>query len=202
MFIPDMFKLSDPEEIRGIVERNGFGYLITNAGEGAFPMITAVPMLLSDGVLYGHVARPNPHARLFDGTHATRALFSGPHAYISPTWYPNPEASVPTWNYIVAIAEGRPETVTDSQTVDWILSETARQYEGSEGWSPATTKPGFMEGMKRGIVAFRMPVDQMLGKAKLSQNKPVEVRTAVADRLAEVGEEALAAVMRDGTVGP
>lgn len=196
MFIPDMFKLSEPNEIQDLIGANGFGYLITNAGEGTFPMITAIPMFCSDGVLFGHVARPNPHGDLFDGTHPTRALFQGAHGYISPTWYPNPEVSVPTWNYVVAIAEGRPERVEAPDMIDWILTETARQYEAIDGWAPSTTKPGYMDGMKRGITAFRMPVERLMGKAKLSQNKPVEVRDSIVQMLEERGETDLAHTMR------
>ncbi|MDW3206306.1 MAG: FMN-binding negative transcriptional regulator [Alphaproteobacteria bacterium] len=196
MFIPEMFRLSDPEDIRSIIDDYGFGYLISTAGPDAFPMITAIPMLYADGTLYGHVARPNPHAKLFDGMHPSRALFQGPHGYVSPTWYPSPEASVPTWNYVAAVAEGRPERVEDAETVQWILAETARQYEGNDGWSPSATKPGYIEGMMRGIVAFRMPVERLLGKAKLSQNKTQDVRDTVIRELDERGEAALAAAMR------
>jgi transcriptional regulator len=196
MFLPEVFKVQDRETIFSDIAKNGFGMLIS-AGDSAqdVPFVTPLPMMIEDGVLYGHIARANPHWQLFDGDRVAQAVFMGPHGYISPTWYPDPSKSVPTWNYTMSRVIGRPEVLEDEDRITALMDSLSQTYEGPGGWAPNLTDPTFMAGMRRGIVAFHMKVDQVDGKAKLSQNKPKSVVQTVADRLEDRGETALAAAM-------
>ncbi|MDF1748839.1 MAG: FMN-binding negative transcriptional regulator [Alphaproteobacteria bacterium] len=197
MFLPEVFKVVDVQKLFSDIEKNSFGMLIS-AGDGPedVPFTTPLPMEIVDGVLYGHLARANPHWRLFDGIRVAQAVFSGPHAYVSPTWYPDPTKSVPTWNYTLSRVIGRPTVIEDEAKITWLMNILSHKYEGASGWAPDMTDPGFMAGMRRGIVAFQMKVDQVDGKAKLSQNKPQAVAQIVADRLQSQGETEISEAMR------
>lgn len=203
VYRPSAFQINDEAWCLGLVEDHGFGHLVS-AGDGPLdpPMISPVPMLIRDGTLMGHVARANPHWKLFGGARVAQAIFSGPHAYVSPTWMPTPARSVPTWNYVQVRAVGRPRVLDDPGRVMDMMRDLAAQYERggddeNPGWSPDTAEPDFITGMMRGIVAFEMPIDGLEGKAKLSQNKPAETVAAVATRLAATGHGDLAKMMRE-----
>src|ERR1700680_3554717 len=108
MYIPDAFRETDLARLYWLASHDAFGTLVSFA-DGA-PIATHLPVLYSrDGArvtLTGHWARPNPQWRTIE---AQRALFilHGPHAYISPRWYTDPEANVPTWNYAAAHLYGK-----------------------------------------------------------------------------------------------
>ncbi|MGL6251979.1 MAG: FMN-binding negative transcriptional regulator, partial [Billgrantia desiderata] len=104
MYVPPSMRLTR-EQAWALVERYGFAVLV-----GADLQATHLPLTLERsegelGSLYGHFARANPHWRALDGNRAL-AIFSGPHAYVSPSWYASRPA-VPTWNYLAVHATGR-----------------------------------------------------------------------------------------------
>src|SRR5579871_5873948 len=101
MYIPKAFEVTDRAALHDFIEGNSFATIVTSV-EGA-PFATRLPFILdrgagASGTLIGHVARANPHWRSFDGRAQALAMFDGPHAYISPSWYVTSPA-VPTWNY-------------------------------------------------------------------------------------------------------
>jgi transcriptional regulator len=197
VYRPPTFRRDDTEWCLEMISAHGFGLLIS-AGDGPddVPLASPLPMRVRDGVLCGHVARANPHWRVFDGARVARAVFTGPHAYVSPTWMPDPGRSVPTWNYVQVHAVGRPRMLDDpARTID-VVRALSDQYEGAEGWRADAADVKFMAGMLRGIVAFEMPIEELKGKAKLSQNKPPAVVEAVARRLSERGEHDISKLMR------
>ncbi len=110
MYIPKHFE-GDETTGREIMQSHGWSLLITSDETGA-PVCTHLAMVWEDdgsphGSLLGHIARANDHWKLFDRLGQSLALFWGPHAYVSPTWY-TPGAKVPTWNYVTVHAYGRP----------------------------------------------------------------------------------------------
>src|SRR5438477_3101686 len=114
MYVPPHFAESDPAALHAFVERHSFGLLVSQVG--GVPFATHLPLLLDraagpHGTLVGHVARANPHWRHLAGQ-TTLAVFAGPHAYISPSWY-QAENMVPTWNYTAVHATGPVEVVED-----------------------------------------------------------------------------------------
>src|SRR6266542_5687352 len=124
------------------------------------------------------MARANPHWREAAGQTAL-AVFSGPHAYISPTWYES-EQVVPTWNYLAVHAYGRVEVVEDKGVLLEIVQRSVRVYEQAmpRPWSfdPAST---FVGRLLTQIVGFRIEVERIEGKFKLNQNHPAERRQKV-----------------------
>lgn len=196
MYVPKHFAVDDLSAQHDLIDACDFGVVVSHGADGLFA--THIPMMLKRsegkfGTLYGHVARGNPHVTLF-GTQAL-VVFSGPHAYVSPTWYSDRTTNVPTWNYVAVHCTGTPVAIDADQLAH--LSELAEKYESSraDGWSTRELKPQMRETLPRGVVTFRMEIAKIEGKAKLSQNKPREERVRVIDGLKAAGEAELAALM-------
>ena len=192
MYVPEAFAEREQAVLHEWMQRHPFALLVTGQG-GAFGA-THLPLWLdpgrgSHGTLLGHVARANPHWRSFDGATRALAVFSGPHAYVSPRWYRKP--GVPTWNYVAVHAEGAPRVVDDPEAVHTLLGRLTDAHDGPGGFDAV---PADLVGrLSRGIVAFELPIERLTGKAKLSQNKGAEDRAGVVAGLRASGEpEALA----------
>ena len=107
-------------------------------------------------------------------------VFSGPHAYISPSLYAQPEISVPTWNYTAVHVYGKPVIINEPREVAELLLRMVSVYE-SDRQNPWTfdADADYIQNMMRGIVAFKIPLERMEGKFKLSQNRPIGDRGRV-----------------------
>ena len=169
------------------------------------PFATHLPFLVDDargprGTLRGHVARANPHWRYVAAGRPTLVVFSGAHAYVSPSWYANHPA-VPTWNYVAVHATGTGALVEDPARVRTLLTDLVRVYEGAErpvAWSLESLPADYVDGMQRGIVAFEIPIATLEGKAKLSQNRSAEDQARTREALAATDDplaRAVAALM-------
>jgi transcriptional regulator len=201
MYIPAAFAEPDLTRLHDFIERNSFGLLVSQV-EG-LPFATHLPFLLErtagpHGTLVGHLARANPQWQEAGGQTAL-AIFSGPHAYISPTWY-EAEQVVPTWNYTAVHAYGRVQVVEDAGALLDIVRETVRAYEQAmpRPWS-FDGSGAFVERLLAQIVGFRIAVEKIEGKWKLNQNHPAERRRKVVRALRERGDEnaqAVAALMQ------
>src|SRR5579884_840207 len=116
MYIPKHFAVHDPAWIRAFIDEYRFATLVTLAdGE---PFATHLPLLYEpgagpNGLLRGHMARANPHWKSFEGS-IQLAIFTGPHAYVSPTWYETAGPAVPTWNYTAVHAYGKARVVDEA----------------------------------------------------------------------------------------
>jgi len=128
-------------------------------------------------VLVGHVARANSHWRQFDGSAETLAIFHGPHAYVSPSWYATGPA-VPTWNYSAVHVYGKPLAREDGDFTASVLRDLVARHEGTraEPWRMEDLAADFYEKLAGAIVAFEMPIDRIEGKFKLGQNRSQDDR--------------------------
>lgn len=200
MYIPKPFEVSE-DTGREIMLAHSWALLVTTGAEGV-PFASHLALLWQDdgsphGHLIGHMARANDHWKLFERAPESMAMFWGPHAYVSPTWYA-PGPKVPTWNYVTVHAYGRPEIIDDAKRVLDVLAKLATVYEGtgSEAWTLDRLPPGNAEAQIRGIVAFRIPITRIEPKAKLSQNRDLEDRHRVIERLeASDGQDAQAVAL-------
>jgi transcriptional regulator len=147
------------------------------------------------GTLVGHMARANPHWHDLDGR-PVLAVFSGPHAYVSPTWYES-ENVVPTWNYVAVHAYGTGRLVDDAEGLAGILARTVATYERSlpSPWAIDTGSEFFRKHM-RAVVGFRVEVSRLEGKWKLNQNQPEERRQKVVRALEGSDSQAAREVAR------
>jgi transcriptional regulator len=193
MYVPKHFAV-DNLSAHDLIDACDFGVVVSSGLDGLFA--THIPLMLKRdegrfGTLYGHVARANPHVKLF-GSEAL-AVFAGPHAYVSPTWYSDRSANVPTWNYVAVHCTGTPVELEGDVRVH--LGEMVGRYEGADGWSFGELAPQTQVTMPRAIVGFRMEITRIEGKAKLSQNKPRAERERLIEGLRAAGDDPLAAIM-------
>jgi transcriptional regulator len=202
MYIPAAFAEADLPKLLDFIEQHSFGLLVSQVDE--LPFASHLPFLLErttgpHGTLIGHMARANPQWEQIEGK-AVLAVFSGPHAYISPTWY-EAEQVVPTWNYTAVHAYGRAELVHKEDGLLEIVQKSAQLFEQAmpQPWSfdPSST---FVKRLLTQIVGFRIEIEKIEGKFKLNQNQPVERRRKVIVALQERGDEnshAIAAMIHD-----
>ena len=134
------------------------------------------------GTLLSHMAGANRQWRHADGQQVL-IVFQGPHTYVSPTWYQDPE-TVPTWNYVAVHVYGILKVVQDQERIQNILARITDYYEASlpQPWQAEFTSEYAQQMVKR-IVAFEIEIDKMQGKWKLNQNHPEERRRRVVDVL-------------------
>lgn len=186
MYIPKLFEVTDLATLHEFIETHSFATLVTAAGEQ--PIATRVPLLLErsrgrQGTLLGHVARANPQWRSFDGERQCLAMFDGPHAYVSPSWYANAPA-VPTWNYAAVHVYGIPRPIHDAEQLARLVDRMVAAYEAgmTEPW-PGILPAEFKASMLKAIVGFSIEIDRIEGKFKLGQNRPLEDRLGTVNRL-------------------
>jgi transcriptional regulator len=122
-------------------------------------------------------------------------VFSGAHAYVSPSWYAQ-HPSVPTWNYVAVHAYGVPRVIEDPGDVRALLDRLVRTFEDGRPtpWRMDALSDSYVDGMTRGIVAFEIPIARLEGKAKLSQNRPAGDQARVRAALAAEGDPLARAV--------
>lgn len=173
VYLPPHFTETREDVLLAHIERHDFGLLITQ--EGGL-VASQVPFLVErrDGKLYllGHLARPNPQCAALDGNEAL-AVFHGPHAYISPSWYAVGPA-VPTWNYATVHAYGAARAIDDRDWLNDLLRRLSTRHEAREAvpWRMQDQPESYLNGMLGGIVGFEIAVARLEGKFKLSQNRP------------------------------
>jgi transcriptional regulator len=199
MYVPTYYREADQEKLFDFIEAHSFGLIVSTLNGELFA--THLPFLVErkEGRLLAHLARANPQWRELEGREVL-VVFSGPHAYVSPTWYED-EDVVPTWNYVAVHAYGACRLVEEPDAVAEILSRTVATYERGmpRPWSVDPASDFFVK-MARMVVGFRVEITRLEGKWKLNQNHPAERREKVARALAESGDpdgQAIARLMAE-----
>ena len=161
MYQPDHFRVADLPKMHALMRARPLATLVSAGSLGLYA--THLPTVLKDEGLYGiiecHLARANPHWKdLAEGIEALM-IFQGPEGYITPNWYPSKADHgkvVPTWNYAVVHAYGRPEVMKDENWLRRHVTELTAQQETNEvkPWAPSDAPASFIEVMLRGIIGF------------------------------------------------
>ncbi len=214
MYVPEVFQL-DAAAAGVLVRDNSFGLLVTVSAQG-LPQASHLPFLFEEtagepqGRLLGHMARANPQwhdlAALAASEGEALVVFQGAHGYVSPSWYA-PGPAVPTWNYLAVHLYGRPRILEAEPEVERLLGRLVAEYEAgaADPWSQDGQDPKYLARMRRGIVAFEIPVARLEAKAKLSQNKSAADRRRVIEALEKAQDprsRLLAAEMRAKALEP
>ncbi|HQT26246.1 MAG TPA: FMN-binding negative transcriptional regulator [Burkholderiales bacterium] len=171
MYLPEQFEETDHARIASIVANHPFGMLVTVTKSE--PFVSHIPFLFDPesgkhGKLLGHLAKANPQWQHFGNE--VLAVFQGPHAYVSPSWYASP--GVPTWNYAVVHMKGKARLL-EEKALQALLERMTKIHEsGMENpWKPDLDE----ERRKRllGMIAgFEIEITEVRAKFKLSQNRP------------------------------
>ena len=182
MYNPSFFAARERAQIERLIQDYPFATLITPGDTE--PQISHVPLLYRadrgpHGTLFGHVARANPHWQRFAGR-ASLAVFHGPHTYVSPSWYAEPASAVPTWNYVVAHAYGNVELIVDKAGTLAVLDAMIERFEAARPLPWRLQAEGErLDALLGAIVAFRLTIERIDAKFKLSQNRSGEDRDRV-----------------------
>lgn len=190
MYIPKHFKITDEAEIFAFIEKNAFGQLISNVQGRHFS--THLPFLVSADRtrLYAHLAKPNPQLAEIEGQEAL-VTFSGPHGYISPSWYDTP--GVPTWNYQVVHVYGQCKIINQPDEIKAIVENLTQKYEAGYQ-SPWQTE--YPAAMLNAITGVEIDISEIQAKFKLSQNRPAQDQKQIIQQLAKSGSNELADTMK------
>ncbi|KAB2329518.1 FMN-binding negative transcriptional regulator [Cytobacillus depressus] len=187
MYIPSYFKIENDEIIYDIIEENGFAtFFSQHEGE---PFATHIPLMIDKDMeyLYGHFSRANPQWKDIKNQNVL-AVFHGPHCYISSSWYESNQA-VPTWNYLAVHVYGKVEIVGDGELIE-SLSDLVKKYEMPDSsYQLDEVDPKYLDGMTKGVVGFKIKIEKIEGKAKLSQNHSIERRKLVIQELEKFEKE-------------
>jgi transcriptional regulator len=190
LYTPSSFAGAERAAVARLMHDFPFATLVTPAAPE--PWVSHVPLLLTadrepHGTLIGHVARANPHWQHAHGAPSI-AIFHGPHAYVSPSWYTAPAQAVPTWNYTAVHAHGTLEVIEDPGETRSVLDALVQRFEGSRAapWTFAMPERQ-RDALVGAIVAFRLRIRRLDGKFKLSQNRSRDDRVRVVAALKAEG---------------
>ncbi|MCC2633521.1 MAG: transcriptional regulator [Ramlibacter sp.] len=174
MYQPPHFRSDDPVVAADLMRAHPLASLVSTDDTG-FPFASHLPLHLEerDGrfVLWGHCAKPNPHWRYLQARPEALAIFMGPHAYLSPSVYPDLQR-VPTWNYLTVHCRVRARLVEDALAKDRLLKKLIGDHEPAyaEQWRGLGEE--FAHKMLAGIVGFELEVIEWACKLKLGQHRP------------------------------
>ena len=197
MYCPAHFSESRPEALHALMREHPLATLVTMGEAGL--NADHLPLMLETSadatlVLRGHVARANPMWKTAGTDREALAIFHGPEAYITPSWYPTKREhgkAVPTWNYAVVHARGPLRIIHDA---DWLRTQveslTQRQESAfAEPWAVSDAPADYIENMLAAIVGIELTLTSLEGKWKACQNQPEGNRGGAAQGLQALGTD-------------
>ncbi|WP_028024028.1 FMN-binding negative transcriptional regulator [Enterovibrio calviensis] len=201
MYIPSKIKMDDPSIVHDFIDEFGFGLIVSKSLTG-----THIPFVLhknegENGTLYAHCAKVNSHWKEFDNAEVL-VVFTGPHSYISPSWYAK-SPGVPTWNYSAVHAYGVVSLLDDEETLN-AIEEVVKKYEPELLVKRDIVTDEFRDKLLSGIVGFKIELSKIEGKLKLGQQRKKEDQVGVFDALSnssDLDNLALANHMKKLNVG-
>ena len=151
------------------------------------------------GTLRGHIARANPLWRDFSRDVEALAIFQGPGTYISPSWYPTKRETakvVPTWNYAVVHAHGALQFIDDRAWLRAFVEKLTNRHEAErrDRWKVTDAPPDYIDKQLGAIIGLEIPITRLIGKWKVSQNRPAQDRDGVVEGLLQEGGHSAAAI--------
>ncbi len=181
------------------MQDNAFAFII-GCNTNLQPVASQIPLLIEERgdklFLLGHVQRKTDHHLAFEQNPNALAVFTGPHTYVSASWYTN-QQQASTWNYMSVHARGQVKFLDDAGLLD-ILKRTTSFFENNPH-SPSLVEKmteEYVSKNMKAIVAFEMEVTAIDNVFKLSQNRDKESYHKITEELkaqggqaAEVGNE-------------
>lgn len=187
MYIPSHYRNTDTAELISFIRANAFGLLVSNGEQ--LPNITHLPFAVETEnplLLSSHLAMANPHGKTLRNETQVTVVFNGPHGYVSPTLYDS-QQNVPTWNYIAVHAHGKIQLCREEEK-DIMLKNMIVSFEPSYQKQFDALSDKYLDPMKKAILAFKVKIDKLEGKFKLSQNKSAVEIERIRDHFAQDGK--------------
>ena len=190
------YLMTDPEQVKALIRHHPWATFVSHTPDGL--VASHYPVLLDeqadDIVVLSHFGRPDDELHQL-GQHEMLVIIQGPHDYVSSSWYA-PGDLVPTWNHVTAHLYGTPEILSDEANYAMLAQLTDHFEQGHpHGRSLAEDESGTRR-IAKGTVGLRLRVTRFDARAKLSQNKPAEVRDGIAAHL-DAHNAPLARAMRE-----
>ncbi|NOT12726.1 MAG: FMN-binding negative transcriptional regulator [Methylococcaceae bacterium] len=196
MYIPTHFEQPNIEALHELIRSRPLATLVTLSSTGI--NANHIPLHLSEqpapfGKLQGHVARANPILNDLSPEIEVLAIFHGPDAYISPSWYATKQETgkvVPTWNYTVVHAYGSLRIIDDAAWVRHQLEALTNHNEAAfpKPWAVSDAPHDFTEKLIEAIVGIEILITRLDGKWKVSQNQPDKNQASVIQGLSASGQ--------------
>jgi transcriptional regulator len=187
MYIPTHFRNPKVDEVKDFIASNGFGILISNTGKKLWG--THLPLELSDdsNFLHGHLSKANPQWKNFSTDDEVMAIFTGPHTYISSSWYDH--ENVPTWNYIAVHVYGKIKIIEGDELLQ-SLKKLVDKYETKSvrPFSIETMTPDYLQKSISGLVGLEIQISNIEAAYKLSQNRDGKNHTNIIHELETRGD--------------
>ncbi|SDG83554.1 negative transcriptional regulator, PaiB family [Flavobacterium omnivorum] len=190
MYTPEIYKNENSEEINKFLQENSFGILI-NQSNGKL-CATHIPLELDvnkegEDILYGHISKENPQWKGFTDNDQVLAVFSGPHSYISSSWYDH--ENVPTWNYIAVHVYGKIKIIEGEGVVESLKKLVDKYEQNSE--KPIRIEDLAQKTMlqSRGIVAFEIKITEIQATRKMSQNRDAKNYQTIITELEKINTD-------------
>lgn len=205
MYRPSAFDVAEVAELHELIRGIGVAHVVTAVPDGFDASF--VPLLLEPlghlGVLVGHLARPNPQWQACGPNAPALAIFTGPDAYVSPSYYPSKAEHgrvVPTWNYVTVHAHGELLVHDDPGWTMALVRRLTDHHESTrpDPWSVDDAPEPFIDAQIRNVVGIELRITRLEGKRKLSQNRPEADIAGVTDAFARgtLGERRVAEGMK------
>lgn len=189
MYLPKHFEVTDPEILADLIEKYPLATLIGSIGDAM--EVNHLPLMLSKdrSRLFGHVAKANPLLKIAEqAVPNLTAVFNGPNAYITPSWYLTKKETgkvVPTWNYAVVHAQGKISVIQENTWLHGHVTQMTNTHEPTYQslWKVDDAPDEYIQMMLNAIVGIEIEITSLVGKFKLSQNRPAEDYEAVLNEL-------------------
>jgi transcriptional regulator len=200
MYLPKHFVADDQDLLAQLIKEYPLATLVGSLNNQL--EVNHLPLMLSPDKkkLHGHIARMNPLMKIAQSSEtAVTAIFHGPNAYVTPAWYPSKKESgkvVPTWNYAVVHVQGHIKLIEDAQWLRNHVSQMTNIHEPiyQSNWKLDDAPEDYVQTMLKAIIGIEIEVESLVGKFKLSQNRPPEDYDAVVKELDQSPQEMLQAM--------
>jgi transcriptional regulator len=197
MYLPKHFEETRVDVLHAFIRAHPLGALVTLTGDGLDA--NHIPLEVHPepgpfGTLRGHIARANPLWRDTAGDAQTLVIFQGPSTYISPAWYPTKQETgqvVPTWNYAVVHAHGTLRFIDDRAWLRAFVEALTDRHEAArrDPWKVTDAPADYVDTMVGAIIGLEVRITRLIGKWKVSQNRPAPDRQGVVEGLRQRGDQ-------------
>lgn len=187
VYEPPLFREDRVDVMHEVMRAHPFATLVSNLNgrltADHLPLVIH-PDLSEKGTIRGHIAKANPLWRDREHVSEVLAIFQGPQAYVTPSWYASKKEHgkvVPTWNYVVVHAHGH---LNFMEHADWILAhlkDLTGRHESHRPvpWQVSDAPADYVARQIKGIVGIEVEISELQGKRKLSQNRSQTDRVGV-----------------------
>ncbi|MDB5197117.1 MAG: FMN-binding negative transcriptional regulator [Flaviaesturariibacter sp.] len=196
------YKEKDQHKVLEFIHQHPFAFM-AGCSEDGKPVASQIPVFIEEreGKLYlaGHIMRQTDHHKAFEKNPAVLCIFTGPHTYVSATWYDNP-SQASTWNYMSVHVKGTLQFLGEQGLIE-VLRKTSLHFEDNNTASPTSfdnLTADYTSKLMKAIVAFEIEVQEIDTVFKLSQNRDQKSYKNIVEKLqnADADGKAIAAEMK------